>query len=132
MENNIIISDYAAMDRLLREERKYILGICKKIQKWGCNVLLIQKSILRDAYNDLSLHFLAKLGIMVVTDIERTDIDFIAKTLHVQPIAHIDHYAANKIGHAALVQEVSVAGSTAKVVKFTGMLLFLLLASDAC
>lgn len=54
MENNVVVSDYAAMDRILREERKYILGICKKIKKSGCNVLLIQKSILRDAYNDLA------------------------------------------------------------------------------
>ena len=61
MENNVVVSDYAAMDRILREERKHILSICKKIKKAGCNVLLIQKSILRDAYNDLSLHFLAKV-----------------------------------------------------------------------
>eukprot|EP00605_Chrysophyceae_sp_TOSAG23-4_P002574 GSChrysophyteH1.ASY1.ANO1.2839.1 assembled CDS len=57
MENNVVVSDYAAMDRILREERKYLLNLCKKIKKSGCNVLLIQKSILRDAYNDLSLHF---------------------------------------------------------------------------
>ncbi|GMH63835.1 hypothetical protein TrRE_jg6606, partial [Triparma retinervis] len=71
MENNVVVSDYAAMDRLLREERKHILGLCKKIKKSGATVVLIQKSILRDAYNELSLHFLAKMGIMVVTDIER-------------------------------------------------------------
>ena len=81
MENNVVVSDYAAMDRILKEERNYILGLCKKIKKAGCNVLLIQKSILRDAYNDLSLHFLAKLGIMTVTDIERDEVDFIAKIL---------------------------------------------------
>ena len=62
MENNVVVSDYAAMDRILREERKHILNLCKKIKKAGCNVLLIQKSILRDAYNDLSLHFLAKVS----------------------------------------------------------------------
>merc|ERR1719199_1326755 len=57
VENNVVVSDYAAMDRILREERKYILQLCKKIKKAGCNVLLVQKSILRDAVNDLSLHF---------------------------------------------------------------------------
>lgn len=31
MENNVVVSDYAAMDRILREERKYILGLCKKV-----------------------------------------------------------------------------------------------------
>jgi hypothetical protein len=40
--------------------------MCKKIQKSGCNVLLVQKSILRDAVNDLSLHYLSKLKILVV------------------------------------------------------------------
>jgi T-complex protein 1 subunit delta len=67
------------MDRILREERKYIAGLVSKIVKSGANVLLIQKSILRDAVNDLSLHFLAKKGIMVVKDIERNDIEFISK-----------------------------------------------------
>ena len=53
--------------------------MCKKIKKSGCNVLLVQKSILRDAVNELSLHFLSKLKIMVISDIERDQIDFIAR-----------------------------------------------------
>lgn len=53
--------------------------MCKQIKASGCNVLLIQKSILRDAVNDLSLHFLSKLGIMVIRDIERDDVEFITK-----------------------------------------------------
>lgn len=32
-----------------------------QIKKAGCTVLLVQKSILRDAFNDLSIHFLAKV-----------------------------------------------------------------------
>ena len=47
MENQVIVSDYTQMDRVLREERNYILDIVKKVKKAGCNVLLIQKSILR-------------------------------------------------------------------------------------
>ncbi|KHJ90149.1 TCP-1/Cpn60 chaperonin family protein [Oesophagostomum dentatum] len=79
MENQVIISDYTQMDRALKEERQYILDLCKQIKKAGCNVLLIQKSILRDAVNELSLHFLAKMKIMVVKDIEREDIEFYSK-----------------------------------------------------
>ena len=45
----------------------------------GCNVLLIQKSILRDAVSDLALHFLSKMKIMVVKDVEREEIEFICK-----------------------------------------------------
>lgn len=47
MDNSVIVSDYTQMDRVLREERQYILDIVKKVKKAGCNVLLIQKSILR-------------------------------------------------------------------------------------
>lgn len=42
-----MVSDYTQMDRVLREERAYILNLVKQIKKAGCNVLLIQKSILR-------------------------------------------------------------------------------------
>lgn len=47
MDHNVIVSDYAAMDRVLKEERQYILNIVKQIKKAGCNVLIVQKSILR-------------------------------------------------------------------------------------
>ena len=79
MENNVVISDYTQMDRVLKEERAYILNIVKKIKACGCNVLLIQKSILRDAVNELALHFLAKMKIMVIKDIERDDVEFVCK-----------------------------------------------------
>ena len=72
---SVVISDYAAMDRILRQEKKYILELIKQIKKTGCNVLLIQKSILRDAVNDLSLHYLQRAKIMVVTDVERNDVE---------------------------------------------------------
>lgn len=121
MENNVVVSDYAAMDRILREERKYILNLVKKIKKSGCNVLLVQKSILRDAYNDLSLHFLAKMDIMVITEVERTDVEFIQRTLGCMPVAHIDSFTPDKLGSAELVTEVTVPGGSHKVVKVTGV-----------
>lgn len=56
----MVVDDYAKMDKILREERNYILQTIKKIRQTGCNVLLIQKSILRDAVTDLSLHYLVR------------------------------------------------------------------------
>jgi T-complex protein 1 subunit delta len=121
MDNTVVVSDYAAMDRILREERKYILDQCKQIKKSGCNVLLIQKSILRDAYNELSLHFLAKMGILVVTDIERQDVSFISRTLGCAPIAHPEQISPGKLGNAENVVDVYMEGGSNKVVKFTGV-----------
>lgn len=50
------------MDRVYKEERNYILSLVKKVKASGCNVLLIQKSILRDAVTDLALHYLVRGG----------------------------------------------------------------------
>lgn len=119
LENSVVVNDYTAMDRILKEERKYIVNLVKKIVATGCNVLLIQKSILRDAVNDLALHFLAKKKIMVIKDIERNDIDFICKTINAVPVPHVDQFTSDKLGNAELVEEVS-AGSETRMVKVTG------------
>lgn len=119
MENQVIVSDYSQMDRVLKEERQYILNIVKQIKKANCNVLLIQKSILRDAVSDLALHFLAKSKILVVKDIEREDIEFVCKTLGCRPIASLDHFTPEMLGSADLVEEVQLGEH--KVVKITGV-----------
>lgn len=119
MDNQIVVNDYRQMDRILKEERQYLLNLCKRIKKTGCNVLLIQKSILRDAVTDLSLHFLAKLKIMVIKDIERDEIDFIAKSTGAKPVADIEQFTEDKLGQADLVEEQSLHG--AKVVTITGV-----------
>ncbi|RIA91986.1 T-complex protein 1 subunit delta [Glomus cerebriforme] len=119
MENQIIVNDYRLMDKILKEERQYLLNMCKKIKKAGCNVLLIQKSILRDAVNDLSLHFLSKLKILVVKDIERDEIEFICKSTGCKPIADIESFTEDKLGYAELIDEVQTSG--ARIVKITGV-----------
>lgn len=121
VENSVVVQDYAAMDRILREERQYILGLCKKIKASGANVLLIQKSILRDAVTELSLHFLAKLKIMVVTDIERGEVEFVCKSLGCLPVASIDALKADKLGKVDLVEEISLGSD--KAVRLSGVTL---------
>ncbi|RKP00442.1 hypothetical protein CXG81DRAFT_13232 [Caulochytrium protostelioides] len=120
MENQIIVNDYRQMDKILKEERQYLLNICKKIKKTGCNVLLIQKSILRDAVNELALHFLAKLKIVAIKEIERDEIEFICKSTGCKPIADIDGFTEDKLGYAELLEEVPTPGG-GKVVKISGV-----------
>lgn len=106
------------MDRIIREERKYITDIVKKIVATGCNVILLQKSVLREAVSDLALHFLAKKKIMVVKDVDRSDIDFISRTIGAQPVASVDNFTKEKLGFAGLVEEQSAGGSS-KIVRVT-------------
>jgi len=119
MTHNVIVSDYAAMDRVLKEERAYILNIVKQIKKAGCNVLLVQKSILRDAVSDLAQHFLDKIRCLVVKDIEREDIEFVCKTLNCRPIASLDHFTSENLVQADMVEE--FASGSSKFVKITGI-----------
>jgi T-complex protein 1 subunit delta len=118
MENTISVNDYRQMDKIVKEERMYLLNMVKKIKKAKCNVLFIQKSILRDAVNDLSLHFLQRLGILAVKDIERDEVEFICKSTGCKPIADIDSFTEDKLGSADLVEEVQSSGS--RMVKVTG------------
>ncbi|PQQ15559.1 T-complex protein 1 subunit delta [Prunus yedoensis var. nudiflora] len=95
IEQSIVVSDYTQMDRILKEERNYIL------------------------VTDLSLHYLAKAKILVIKDVERDEIEFITKTLNCLPIANIEHFRAEKLGYADLVEEVSLGDG--KIVKITGI-----------
>lgn len=119
MENQIIVNDYRQMDKILKEERTYLLNMVKKIKKAKCNVLFIQKSILRDAVNDLSLHFLSKLNILAVRDIEREEVEFICKSTGCKPIADVESFTEDKLGSADVIEEVQSAG--ARIVKVTGV-----------
>lgn len=119
MDHKVSVSDYASMDRILKEERTYILNIVKQIKKSGCNVLLVQKSILRDAISSLAQHLLDKTKIMVIKDVEREDIEFVCKTLNCRPIASLDHFVAESLVNADLVEEVSSGNN--KFVKITGI-----------
>ncbi|KAL8293267.1 hypothetical protein RQP46_000961 [Phenoliferia psychrophenolica] len=119
MDNQIVVTDYRQMDKILKEERLYILNLCKAIKKSGCNVLLIQKSILRDATNELSLAYLQKLKILAVRDVERDEIEFLARSLGCKPISDVEQMTADKLGEADLVEEISRNG--AKVIRVSGI-----------
>ncbi|KAG9231177.1 chaperonin Cpn60/TCP-1 family [Amylocarpus encephaloides] len=118
MENQIVVNDYRQMDKILKEERTYLLNMVKKIRKAKCNVLFIQKSILRDAVNELSLHFLAKVNILCIKDIERDEVEFICKSTGCKPIADIDSFTEDRLGSADLIEESQTSGS--RIVKVTG------------
>ncbi|KAI9559126.1 hypothetical protein GHT06_015915 [Daphnia sinensis] len=110
MDNQVVLSDYNAMDRVLREERAYILNVAKQVKKAGCNVLLVQKSILRDTVSELALHFFRQNE-----DHGRQGY----RTLNCRPINSLDHFLPEYMTSADLVE--SVPTGISKVVKITGI-----------
>jgi T-complex protein 1 subunit delta len=119
MENSIVVDDLEQIDRNLRQQRKYILKLLKPIIKSGCNVLLIQESIMRDSINELALHYLAKKKIMVVKDIKRSDVEFISNSLGCHPVADPTGFIPARLGEAKLVEELGTPGG--KLLKVTGV-----------
>lgn len=119
MDHTVIVNDYRLMDKLIKEERAYLINMLKKIKKSGCNVLLIQKSILRDAVTTESLAILSKLKIAVVKDIERDEVDFLCRSLGCKPVSDVDAFTEDKLGYAELVEEALI--QECKVVKITGV-----------
>ncbi|THH04051.1 hypothetical protein EW146_g10278 [Bondarzewia mesenterica] len=119
MDNVVIVSNYLQMDKINKEKRRYLGNLCIKIKKTGCNVLLIQKSILRDAVDALALQYLSQMKILVVKDIERDEIQFLSKTLGCKPIADIEAFSEEKFGRAELVDDVSRLGS--RLLKISGI-----------
>lgn len=63
--------------------------------------------------NDISLHFLGKLKIMVIPHVERDEVEFVCKALGCRPVAHPDDLTPDKLGHADLVEEVYISIFTA-------------------
>ncbi|CAG7846413.1 T-complex protein 1 subunit delta Short=TCP-1-delta; AltName: Full=CCT-delta [Serendipita indica DSM 11827] len=102
MDHTIIVNDYRLMDKIIKEERAYLINMLKKIKKSGCNVLLIQKSILRDAVTNESLAILSKLKIAVIKDIERDEVDFLCRSLGCKPVSDVDAFTEDKLGYAEL------------------------------
>jgi chaperonin GroEL (HSP60 family) len=88
-------------------ERK---NICKKIKKCGANIVLEQKSILQELYNELSLHFLEKMGMLVETDVKRTGVELTCRMLRCTPVPHIDSLSPEKLGSAKQIGDVVSSG----------------------
>ncbi|KAL0238752.1 hypothetical protein PCE1_004444 [Barthelona sp. PCE] len=118
MDQSVIVADEEAMDRAFRQERDYIRSLIKRIKKTKCNVLLIQKSTLRDPVSDLALHYLRKAKIMVIRDIDRREMEFISKATGALPTADISYFTPEKLGTAELVVQKPIEGGS--IIEITG------------
>lgn len=97
IESKVVLNNPEMMDAVIMEERRYILDLCKSIKRNNLSLIVIQKSLLRDSCSDLAKHFLKKLGVFVVNDVEREEIDFLSKNLGIKPVSDISLLNDSKI-----------------------------------
>ncbi|KAG0416535.1 T-complex protein 1 subunit delta, partial [Dictyocoela roeselum] len=77
------------MQKLIEDEKKYILDLCKRIKDAGVELLIIQKSILRESLSSVGLHFLGQMGVLVVDDVDRKEMEHLCKVFNVEAISDI-------------------------------------------
>ena len=68
---------------------------------------------------------MAKKNIMVIKDIERDEMSFIARSLGCKPVASPDHLTEDKLGSAKLAEEIYTPGG--RIVQITGSVMINLL-----
>lgn len=96
LDTNITINDASLIEDLVRDEKNYIRQMCKKIYESGAEILIVQKSIIKEPVSNLSRHYLKKLGIHVEI-IDRQDFEKIANQLDLKISTRSDSISCNNL-----------------------------------
>ncbi|CAL6111639.1 TCP-1_chaperonin subunit delta [Hexamita inflata] len=97
MDANIVVSDDKEINRLLEQERKITLKMCKKVAKSGANLILIQKQTMKPALSEMALFYLQKLKIAVIQDVDRDEMEYVAAALDATIVATLDEFTEEKM-----------------------------------
>jgi thermosome len=89
----------------LDEEEHMVRAMVDKIIKSGANVLFCQKGI-----DDVSLHYLAKAGILAARRVKKSDSENLARATGANIVNSIDTITPKDLGYAGLVEERKVSG----------------------
>ncbi len=100
MSSEIRINDPTQMQMFLEEENRMLKSMVDKIHDVGANVLLCQKGI-----DDISQHYLAKLGILAVRRIKESDMTKLEKATSGRMITNLDDLSEKDLGNAEVVQQ---------------------------
>lgn len=79
MDAKIVINDESLVEKFVKEERDYLIGLVRRVRQSGANLVVIQKSMLKESCSDLAKHLLNKLGIQVVNSVGRKDIEYFCR-----------------------------------------------------
>ncbi|KAI5150045.1 T-complex protein 1 subunit delta [Nematocida ausubeli] len=98
IDAKVTINNYEAMEQVIREEKAHVLSLCKHIKDKGIDLIILQKSIIRESLSELGLHFLERMGIMIVDDVERKEIELCVEQMGLTPVVDITEIKDSMIG----------------------------------
>jgi len=98
LDAKITVSNYEAMEAVIKEEKTHVLMLCKGIKDKGIELVVMQKSIIRESVSELALHFLDRMGILVVDDVERKELELCVEQLGIAPVTDVLDIKETMIG----------------------------------
>ncbi|MBN1784366.1 MAG: TCP-1/cpn60 chaperonin family protein, partial [Candidatus Bathyarchaeota archaeon] len=88
------------MDAFLKQEENMIKDMVDKLVTKGATVILCQKGI-----DDLAQHFLARLGILAVRRVKKSDMEALSKATGAKVVTNLTDLNKKDLGFAQLVEE---------------------------
>ncbi len=101
----IEITSPEQMQAFLQQEEKMLKAMADKIAKSTANVIFVQKGI-----DDVAQHYLAKLGIVAVRRVKKSDMEKLAKATGARLVTSLDDLTAGDLGFAGNVEEKKISG----------------------
>ncbi|NYZ77116.1 TCP-1/cpn60 chaperonin family protein [Candidatus Micrarchaeota archaeon] len=101
----IEITSPEQMESFLKQEEKMLKEMVGKIQRSGATAVFCQKGI-----DDLAQHYLAKMKIMAVRRVKKSDMEKLARATGAKVASSLDDLNESDLGNAGLVEEKKVGG----------------------
>lgn len=106
-DTKVQINTPQQLQAFIDQEESMIKEKVDAIKKSGANVVFCQKGI-----DDLAQHFLAKLDIIAVRRVKKSDLEKLAKATGANIVSRLKDLRASDLGSAKLVEEKKVAGES--------------------
>ncbi|MGA3020799.1 MAG: thermosome subunit beta, partial [Candidatus Micrarchaeales archaeon] len=101
----IEITSPEQMQAFLQQEEKMLKTMVDKVAKSGANVICVQKGI-----DDVAQHYLAKVGIMAIRRVKKSDMEKLAKATGAKLVTSLDDLTASDLGFAGNIEERKISG----------------------
>jgi thermosome len=101
----IEITSPEQMQSFLQQEEKMLKGMVDKTAKSGANVIFVQKGI-----DDVAQHYLAKVGVLAVRRVKKSDMEKLAKATGAKIVTSLDDLTMHDLGFAGNVEERKISG----------------------
>ena len=101
----IEITSPEQMQSFLQQEERILKEMAEKVKKSGATVVFTQKGI-----DDVAQHFMAKMGIMAIRRVKKSDMEKLARATKAKLVTSLDDLWAQDLGNAGMVEERKISG----------------------